>query len=69
MEIRSINAMRGPNYWSVRRHKLIVMVLDLQEMEELPSNKIDGFPEMGKEKNVVICKTFRNASRNLIISF
>ena len=45
MEIRSINAMRGPNYWSVRRHKLIVMVLDLQEMEEFPSNKIDGFPE------------------------
>jgi cyanophycin synthetase len=43
MEIRSINAMRGPNYWSVRRHKLIVMVLDLQEMEELPSNKIKGF--------------------------
>jgi len=45
MEIRSINAMRGPNYWSVRRHKLIVMVLDLQEMEELPSNKIKGFKE------------------------
>ena len=37
--------MRGPNYWSVRRHKLIVMVLDLQEMEELPSNKIEGFRE------------------------
>jgi len=37
--------MRGPNYWSVRRHKLIVMVLDLEEMEELPSNKIDGFNE------------------------
>ena len=45
MDIRSINAMRGPNYWSVRRHKLIVMVLDLKEMEELPSNKIEGFPE------------------------
>jgi len=43
MKIREINAMRGPNYWSVRRHKLIVMVLDLEEMEELPSNKIDGF--------------------------
>ncbi|WP_323789239.1 cyanophycin synthetase [Psychroserpens sp.] len=43
MNIREINAMRGPNYWSVRRHKLIVMVLDLEEMEELPSNKIDGF--------------------------
>ena len=45
MKIRSINAMRGPNYWSIRRHKLIVMVLDLEEMEELPSNKIDGFYE------------------------
>ncbi len=45
MKIREINAMRGPNYWSVRRHKLIVMVLDLEEMEELPSNKIDGFAD------------------------
>ncbi|MFL0353173.1 cyanophycin synthetase [Xanthomarina sp. GH4-25] len=43
MKIREINAMRGPNYWSIRRHKLIVMVLDLEEMEALPSNKIDGF--------------------------
>ncbi|MBT8268905.1 MAG: cyanophycin synthetase [Flavobacteriaceae bacterium] len=45
MKIVSINAMRGPNYWSIRRHKLIVMVLDLEEMEELPSNKVDGFYE------------------------
>lgn len=45
MRIREINAMRGPNYWSVRRHKLIVMVLDLEEMEERPSNKINGFKE------------------------
>jgi len=45
MKILNINAMRGPNYWSIRRHKLIVMVLDLEEMEELPSNKIDGFRE------------------------
>lgn len=37
--------MRGPNYWSVRRHKLIVMVLDLEEMEERPSNSIKGFKE------------------------
>ncbi len=41
--------MRGPNYWSVRRHKLIVMVLDLEEMEELPSNKISGFRERLEE--------------------
>ena len=37
--------MRGPNYWSVRRHKLIVMVLDLEAMEELPTNKVPGFSE------------------------
>lgn len=43
MKIREINAMRGPNYWSVRRHKLIVMVLDLEEMEQKPTNEIDGF--------------------------
>mgnify|MGYP000895379579 CR=1 FL=1 len=49
MKIREINAMRGPNYWSVRRHKLIVMVLDLEEMEERPSDKIDGFYERLKE--------------------
>lgn len=45
MKIREINAMRGPNYWSVRRHKLIVMVLDLEEMEQRPSNSIEGFRE------------------------
>ncbi len=35
--------MRGPNYWSIRRHKLIVMVLDLEELEKRPTNKIRGF--------------------------
>lgn len=43
MEIVNIKVMNGPNYWSVRRHKLIVMLLDLQEMEERPSNTIPGF--------------------------
>ncbi len=45
MKIREINAMRGPNYWSIRRHKLIVMVLDLEDLEEKPTNKIPGFRE------------------------
>jgi cyanophycin synthetase len=45
MEILSIRIMNGPNYWSIRRHKLIVMLLDLQEMEERPSNTIPGFLE------------------------
>lgn len=43
MRIREINAMRGPNYWSIRRHKLIVMVLDLEDMEDRPTNTIPGF--------------------------
>jgi cyanophycin synthetase len=45
MKIREINAMRGPNYWSVRRHKLVVMVLDLEAMEERPTDKVNGFSE------------------------
>lgn len=45
MKIIDIKAMRGPNYWSIRRHKLIVMKIDLEEMEDLPTNKIDGFGE------------------------
>ncbi len=45
MEIVDIRVMRGPNYWSIRRHKLVVMKLDIREMEELPSNKIPGFSE------------------------
>lgn len=45
MKILDIKVMRGPNYWSVRRHKLIQMRLDLEEMEERPTNKIDGFLE------------------------
>jgi cyanophycin synthetase len=49
MNIREINAMRGPNYWSIRRHKLIVMVLDLEKMEEFPTDKVPGFSERLKE--------------------
>ncbi|MDP1727462.1 MAG: cyanophycin synthetase [Bacteroidota bacterium] len=43
MKILDIKVMRGPNYWSVRRHKLIHMRLDLEEMEANPTNKIPGF--------------------------
>lgn len=45
MNILEINAMKGPNYWSIRRHKLIVMRLDLEDYEEKPTNKIPGFLE------------------------
>ena len=43
MRIREIRAMRGPNYWSIRRHKLIVMTLDLEDYEQKPTDKISGF--------------------------
>ncbi|PKP50637.1 MAG: cyanophycin synthetase, partial [Bacteroidetes bacterium HGW-Bacteroidetes-12] len=49
MKIININVMRGPNYWSVRRHKLIVMVLDLEELEESPTNKIPDFDKRLKK--------------------
>ena len=45
MKIVDIKTMKGPNYWSVRRHNLTVMGLDLEEMEQFPTNKIDGFGE------------------------
>lgn len=45
MKILKIQALRGPNIWSVRRKKLIQMRLDLEEMEQYPTNKIDGFRE------------------------
>jgi len=45
MKIENIQALRGPNIWSVKRKKLIQMRLDLQEMEHQPTNKIEGFYE------------------------
>ena len=45
MKVVEIKVLRGPNYWSNFRKKLIVMKLDLEEMEELPTNLVDGFSE------------------------
>lgn len=45
MKILKIQALRGPNIWSIQRKKLIQMRLDLEEMEQFPTNKIDGFRE------------------------
>ncbi|OOQ60497.1 cyanophycin synthetase [Mucilaginibacter pedocola] len=48
MKIENIQVLRGPNIWSVNRKKLIQMRLDLQEMEQRPTNEIDGFYERMK---------------------
>ena len=45
MKILKTSTLRGPNYWSIRYHKLIVMRLDLEELTEKFSNQIPGFYE------------------------
>lgn len=45
MKILKIQALRGPNVWSVRRKKLIQMRLDLEDLEQKPTNLIPGFRE------------------------
>ena len=45
MKILKTQTLRGPNYWSIRRPKLIQMRLDLQDMADKPSNLIAGFYE------------------------
>ena len=49
MRIDEIKILRGPNYWSVRRPKLIQMKLDLEDMEQRPTNTIPGFLDRLKE--------------------
>ncbi|UBF25731.1 cyanophycin synthetase [Kovacikia minuta CCNUW1] len=45
MKILKVQTLRGPSYWSIRRQKLIVMRLDLEELADKPSNLIPGFYE------------------------
>jgi cyanophycin synthetase len=45
MKIVEIKVLRGPNYWSVNRSRLIQMKLDLEDMEQKPTNLIPGFRE------------------------
>ena len=45
MKLLEVKVLRGPNYWSIRRGKLIQMKIDLEEMEQRPSNSIEGFAD------------------------
>lgn len=45
MKILKTQTLRGPNYWSIRRPKLIQMRLDLEDIANKPSNLIPGFYE------------------------
>jgi cyanophycin synthetase len=43
MKILKINILRGPNYWSNYRKKLIVITLDLEEYKDVLTNQIEEF--------------------------
>lgn len=43
MRILSLRTLSGPNYWSIRRQKLVQMQLDLEDLEFRPTNNIEGF--------------------------
>jgi cyanophycin synthetase len=45
MKILGIQVLRGPNIWSINRKKLIQMRLDLEDLEQRPTNSIEGFSE------------------------
>lgn len=45
MKIIKKQVLRGPNQWSNYRNRLIQVQLDLEEMEQFPTNKIEGFLE------------------------
>ncbi|KTC90665.1 cyanophycin synthetase [Fluoribacter dumoffii] len=45
MNILETKILNGPNYWSNYRKELIVIKLDLEKYEELPTNRLAGFKE------------------------
>lgn len=45
MKLLDIKTLLGPNYWSVKWQNIIEAKVDIEELEELPTNKIEGFPE------------------------
>src|ERR1044071_6655987 len=49
MRILNIKALRGPNYWSGYRNKLIVMRLDIEDFEQRPTDKLENFTERLQE--------------------
>lgn len=43
MQVLETKVLRGPNYWSIKRQKLIQLTLDLGELEHRPTDTIPGF--------------------------
>src|SRR5690606_17792238 len=49
MIIEKISVLKGPNIWSNRRIKLIQMRLNLEDLEQRPTDVIEGFSERIKK--------------------
>ncbi|PSN20534.1 cyanophycin synthetase, partial [filamentous cyanobacterium CCP5] len=45
MRILKTQTLRGPNYWSIRYAKLVLIRLDLEDLADRPSSEIPGFYE------------------------
>lgn len=59
MKILELKIMRGPNYWSIKHPKIIVLKLDLEDLQHVQTNEIPNisqkiqklFPEMYKHRS------------------
>lgn len=49
MLLEKMSVLRGPNYWSAKHHRLIVLNVDFQEFENIATHLIPGFPERLQE--------------------
>jgi cyanophycin synthetase len=45
MRILKTQTLRGPNYWSIRHKNLVLVRLDLEDLEDRPSDTLPGFHE------------------------
>jgi cyanophycin synthetase len=45
MKITEVKLLKGPNFWSIKRHKLVQLTIDLEELEQYPTNSIPGFKD------------------------
>ena len=45
MKVVEQRIMRGPNYWSVKHPKIIVLKVDLEDVAEVKTNEIPGFAD------------------------
>ncbi|MCJ8164233.1 cyanophycin synthetase [Pontibacter sp. E15-1] len=45
MKIEALGIMRGPNYWSIKHPKIIVLKLNMEELQELQTDALPQLPQ------------------------